>query len=557
MRCLAHSRRALTRPAAILSHDWFHLAAGFACISAASIACAQTFDAAGTWPTFAGNNARNAISRHALPSLSDVAWTLQQYAGLPITWLPQATPVVSATHVFAIGSTQAVGGTREFALFCVSRNTGSVAWRATLPQAPILESQSSAAIDFANGTVLVAAGNTLAAFDLATGVQRWSTVSLQPFVNASPLVTDDLGPRDRVFITTYSPGLVPGELLCINIDPFDAGANPWQPGEIVWSVALGNTSGNTPAMLPRRLGGNSLVVVSTIGDAGLAPGGILAFDAGSPVAPAPAWTFANTRPQGFFGGCTIAIGASGSLEVVAASYAFSGGVTSANTVRLDARTGVLLAETPTNRTNANPIVLPTRRIALATGISGFGSAPSLLWLDSSLGPAAMLWHAARDTWIDADGDGRYDAGEYLRLSGYNTQPAASIFAGRTRLLVPTMQPSGTTINTGESLSIVDPSLTPVQLGFVTQSVALAGGSVALAGANAYSIGSAGLVAFGPVPARFDVNTDSRRNIDDLYAWEAGTGQRDVDNDGVVTSADRDALRALLRSDEPRIMEEQR
>jgi hypothetical protein len=73
----------------------------------------------------------------------------------------------------------------------------------------------------------------------------------------------------------------------------------------------------------------------------------------------------------------------------------------------------------------------------------------------------------------------------------------------------------------------------------------------------YSVGVGGLVAFGRVPAAFDVNGDKRRSIDDLYAWAAGSGARDVNGDGSVNAADRDALRALLRSDEVRVMEEAR
>ena len=525
-----------------------------------AIACAalaQPHDPAGTWPTFAGTNARNALSRHALPDLSVPTWTLNQYQGLSIIWIPQVTPVASASHVFALGSTQPAGQPREFALFAVSRNTGQVSWRAPLPQSPAFESQSSPAIDSRNNTIIVAAGSTLIAYDLTTGSQRWSLLLPQQLVNASPLVTIDAAPRNRAFITTFSPSLQPGELTCINVDPFDAQLNPWQPGELVWSVPIGPTSGNTPAMLPRNLGGNDTIVVATIGNADITPGEIMAFPAASTTQPAPLWVFTNTRPQGFFGGCTIAIGASGRLEVTAASYAFSGTITSANTVRLDAATGVLLAETPTNRTNANPIVLASRRIALATGLGGFNSAPSLFWLDGSLGPAATLINSAHDTWIDSDGDGRYDLGEYLRVSGYNAQPAASIFAGIPRLLVPTIQVAGTTVSAGASLSIIDPSFPATQPSCIRQQTTFAGGSVSLAGANAYSIVSAGLAAFGRVPARFDVDTDSRRTIDDLYAWEASTGQRDVTGDGLITTADRDALRALLRSDEPRILEEPR
>jgi outer membrane protein assembly factor BamB len=517
----------------------------------------QASDPAGAWLTFAGGNARNAVSRHARADVATPAWTLTSDNGLAIAWLAQQSPVVDASRVFAVGSTQAVGQVRVFYVFCVSRDTGAIVWRRALAQEPVLESQSSLAIDAGNGTVIVAAGNTIAALDVGSGAAVWSVVLPQSVVNASPLVTDDFGASDRVFVTTFSPGPVAGELVCINLDGFDAIRNPWQLGEVVCSVPLGNTSGNTPAMMPRRLGGNDLVVVATIGEAGVTAGTIAAFDAKASTGPAAAWAFSNTRLQGFFGGCTLAVTPSGGLEVFASSYAFSGGLTSANTVRLDARSGALLGETSTNRTNANPIVLASGRVALATGISGFGSVPSLLWLDASLGSSATLWNTASDTWVDLDGDGRFDVSEYLRLSGYNAQPAASMFGGQTLLVVPTIQAAGTTIASGSSLSVIDPTRTPVQAGFVVQQSTLAGGSVALAGPNMYSVGVGGLVAFGRVPAAFDVNGDKRRSIDDLYAWAAGSGARDVNGDGSVNAADRDALRALLRSDEVRVMEEAR
>jgi hypothetical protein len=57
------------------------------------------------------------------------------------------------------------------------------------------------------------------------------------------------------------------------------------------------------------------------------------------------------------------------------------------------------------------------------------------------------------------------------------------------------------------------------------------------------------MAFGATPPRCDVNGDGVFNIDDLYAWEQSSGQRDVNRDGGVTSVDRDALIVELRRDE--------
>jgi len=47
--------------------------------------------------------------------------------------------------------------------------------------------------------------------------------------------------------------------------------------------------------------------------------------------------------------------------------------------------------------------------------------------------------------------------------------------------------------------------------------------------------------------RFDVNADTRVDVDDLYTWHHGTGNRDVDQSGAVDGADVAALKCQLRS----------
>ena len=72
---------------------------------------------------------------------------------------------------------------------------------------------------------------------------------------------------------------------------------------------------------------------------------------------------------------------------------------------------------------------------------------------------------------------------------------------------------------------------------------------AIADSNLYTIGAAGLFAFGPPPPNFDVNADQKVDVDDLYAWDQGMGLRDVNLDGSITSADALALEAELRRGE--------
>lgn len=51
---------------------------------------------------------------------------------------------------------------------------------------------------------------------------------------------------------------------------------------------------------------------------------------------------------------------------------------------------------------------------------------------------------------------------------------------------------------------------------------------------------------GPPAGSFDVTTDGVIDINDLYAWHAGLGARDVNNDGQVNAADAALLRTFLR-----------
>ncbi len=51
-------------------------------------------------------------------------------------------------------------------------------------------------------------------------------------------------------------------------------------------------------------------------------------------------------------------------------------------------------------------------------------------------------------------------------------------------------------------------------------------------------------------AQPDVNDNGRNDIDDLYAWEQGSDNRDVDANGMVNSDDREALLKVVRCREP-------
>lgn len=461
-----------------------------------------------------------------VPDLSRTRWTSADDAsGAPIAFVGQAGVVTDGAVVLALGST-ALGGDRLFAFHAW---TGRALWSAAVP-APVFDSWASPAIDAPNDAALVASGDRLVAVDLADGQERWSTRIGDLIVNASPVVTDDLGPRDRAFITdyTFSSG-AEGRLWCVNVDPFDAGTNPYQPGEIVWSVPLGGqTSGNTPAY-------HAGAVYVTVSSNANGAGAIHAFDATATQTPAPLWT-AGSGPAGlgFFGGC--AVDPTGSGAVYAATYGFGPAQFGSNAVRVDAASGALAWSVPTNRTDSIPIGLRDGRMVLSTGIDGFGSLPSVQLLRDDPANAGVLWDSTLD-------------GGPEHLGGWTHQPAAILVGDARWLLVGTPpEASADLFAPHDGLRLVDLSRAPDEPGFVADAFEGAGGSPALARGTVYAVGPIGLVALGTCPA--DVTGDGARDFFDVSAFlahfDAEDRVADLDGNGAHDFFDVSAYLALLQ-----------
>lgn len=492
-------------------------------------ASAQTF-----WSHFARNEARagldgelgavtvNVVSPLWIASTDD--------AGRAITFNGQSGPVVDREHVYALG--RSGGVSRVFAL---RRADGLCVWSAPVPN-PVTDSWSTPALDPAAGAIIIGAGNRVLSLDARTGLTQWSVTLNRNVVNASPLVAPTV-PR-RIFVTDADGFGMSGRLYCINADRFDAALNPFQPGQLLWSTVVGGTSGNSPAFADGR------VIVATVGEFGFSPGSVLAFDASAIVSHPPLWTFENVEPTGFFGGVSIRGG-----SVYAATYAFSGGQTAGNLVKLDANDGSLVWSVPCNRTDATPIVLPDGRVVLSGGLAGFGASPSVQVFQDQGALASMQWDSALATWNDTNSNGVRDSGEYLSIGGWTHQPAAFAHAGGPRLMVGTLPSGSGTSAPCTHARIVDLSLAPDSPSFVVATFSGAGSTPAIVGPSAYTIGATGLHAFGPA---FDVNGDGMIDIEDLHAWEspsAPAASRDVDRDGDVDATDRNALIEDLRRDE--------
>lgn len=437
------------------------------------------------WPQFARTADRRSVADSLPDALGAPRWVVSAWAGAPIRFNGQSGVVIADGRAVALGRHE-VQPVRHIAL-AVDVASGSVLWTANVP-APHLDSWSAPAASVPAALVVVASGTMVSGLDLATGAVRWQAALQRPVVNASPVVTGDLAGRNRAFITDFDGFGGAGRLYCINIDPFDAALNPFQPGEVVWSAVLGNTSGNTPAYA------DGVVYVASVADTlGGGAGRILAFDATAHIAPEPLWTFENPVMAGFFGGVTVRdIGAE--RFIFAASYALYGGQFAANMVKVRAGDGSLVWTVPSNRTDATPIMLGDGRIALSGGIRGFGSAPSIQLFHDSGGSAGLLWDSALDSWVDLNNNTLMDPGEYLLVGGWTHQPAATLAPGGAQLAAGAIRTN--TFEACNDLYLLDLERHPSESGFIISHVQGAGSTPAVSDGAIVTIGPGGLHALG-------------------------------------------------------------
>lgn len=459
----------------------------------------ESIDETSIWSHFAGNakHQSRATPATAIPGLDTPAWIAPGDGTTTYIPIPQTGLVVDRDQVYTIASDPDQPGS-SFAV-AYDRFTGSFAW-ATPIAAPLLDSWSTPAIDTQHHRLIIAIGDQLIAIDTDTGTEAWTTTLDGIIVNASPTLTADQENADRAFITNYSfGGGSSSKLTCINIDPFNAIENPFQPGEIVWQASLaGDSSGNTPAYA------SGMVFVATASNAGSQAGTILAFDATATQAPDPIWTFTNPTSAGFYGGMSIARG-----HLYASSYNFGGLQYNSNTVKVNKATGDLVWSVPTNRTDATPIVLPNGDVIVSGGVPTstsdalpfFGSLPSIEYIDD-LGPSATrLWDSAIDTLDDTNNNGYWDFGEsFLSIGGWTHQPIAYTIGQTPVLLVGTLPQTtlSTYIGHNTQISIIDLTKLPTDPGFISEQFVGTGSTPAMLGSWIYTPGQNGIHAFAPL-----------------------------------------------------------
>ncbi|MFA6046081.1 MAG: hypothetical protein WC718_13945, partial [Phycisphaerales bacterium] len=220
-------------------------------------------------------------------------------------------------------------------------------------------------------------------------------------------------------------------------------------------------------------------------------------------------------------------------RVYAASYAFNGDQqqNSSNMLSLDGFTGDIVWSVPCNRSSTIPIPLPDRRVVLSTGLQSgdvFNQPSVQMFVEStseSQPMATMAWDTSLATWVDLNGNGFIDPGEYFSVGGWNAQPVLITANGRNFVAIGVKAEGFGSNDPSNGLYLLDVDQYPTSPGFVyaCSSATAAGGSVAVAGVSMASIGGDGLTMFGATPDDLDVNGNKARSIDDLYSWESGQG----------------------------------
>ncbi len=487
-----------------LMRAWITTAVWLAIMTAAQTAVAQS------WTHLSGDAARSGVGIGGPSDLGSRQWTATLDVDEEFVWL--SSPVAADGLVFALARQYDDGVHTADLLITFDGGTGERLRDTLLPRG-MLDSWSSPAISPDHREVLAAVATRLLAISVDNGEIQWQCSLPAALVNSSPAVTRGLTsggvPANRVLITSHAPFGV-GVLYGVNIDPFHAMHNPFDPGQIAWSRPLGPTSGNTPAFADG-------LAIAADND-----GRVHAFDA---LDGTPLWS-TSAAADGFFGGVTIRGG-----FVYAASYDFGGSGYSSELVKLDVADGRLVWSTPCERTDSIPIVSGDGRVFLPAGIEGFGSAVKVQAFRDLGSSAELLW----DTYADTGGA--------LRVGGWTNH---ALYSGG--LLYCGVPAGGAFFGPYVELVILDTQRHPSEPGFVAARHAGAGASPALADAL-FSIGEDGLVAL-PACEACDVNCDGALDAFDIEPFvdlliggqpACSTCAGDANRDGAVDSFDIEAF----------------
>lgn len=475
------------------------------------------------WLQFANDGARRASAAVGPIAVPALLWQRStDLSGGPLVYEGPSSPVVWNGRAYANARHYTEAGYTHNKLVAIDVATGEIVFE-TLVSKGAFDSWSSPAVDPVTGIVLLASGSALFAIDADDGGIVWQRPLQRIVVNASPLVAD--GPQPgRAFITDYDPFGGDSLLYCVNLSPFDAATNPFQPGAIVWQEPIGGASGSTAAYADGVVYVATAAGIDGVPDAGI----VWAFDVDAPPGARPLWSTAVG--EGFYGGVCVRDG-----SVYSASYDFAGTQNNSTLAKLRASDGAVMWTAPCERTASIPVVSGDR-IYLSGGLPGFGSAPKVQAFHDSGTSAVKLW----DTYADSGGQ--------LIVGGWSHQMA---LAG-SMLYVGRIPSGGTSWSPYTDLYLLDTSRTPSQPGFVAQVRSGVGSSPALSGGRVYSIGTAGLAALAECA---DFSGDGRTNgadlqgfVDALFSAQPTAEQRglaDISGDGLLDAADASMLATRL------------
>ena len=506
-------------------NTFFHVGATGALL----ISLAATLQAE-SWTHYAGDASRRGTAPRAAQDLNHHAWTVTAAADEEFLW--RAAPVAHNGLVFATvrGFTEPDPNHVEDRVVAFDAFDGYRVWTRPIAK-DVWDSWSSPAVDTRNNTVLVTTGWTLHAIDITSGNVIWTMPTARRIVNASPAVTTDLEadgvPANRALLTDYDGFGDGGTLYAVNVDPFDAIYNPYEPGNVVWTYELNGAAGNSPAYA------DGVVYVAA------SSGTVCAIDvaAGPPVVWEVSVDFTGYPPySGFYGGLAVSNGA-----LYLASYTYYGGQNTGGLFKLNATNGAVVWDTPCERTDAIPVVTDDGQIFIAGGLDDAGSVVTTQAYQDNGTTVTPLW----DTYVDSGGT--------LGIGGWTHQPVYSngyLYVGR-----PYEDPvQWLYFEPYTDLYVIDTAHTPDQPEFIVSQYTGCGASPAIADGTIYSLGKDGLVALEPsVVCLADLDGNGSVGLADLQLLLAAYGTTpgdsgfdsgaDLDRNGVVDLADLQALLA--------------
>ncbi|MGE3181892.1 MAG: PQQ-binding-like beta-propeller repeat protein [Phycisphaerae bacterium] len=489
------------------------------CIAAVSTACAD-------WPQLGGDARHSGLATFGPQSFSRLSWVADPEKGEEFNY--HASPAIADGRVYVSARGYVDNALDATLAIAFHRGTGARAWTTPLPP-EFNDSWSAPCVDSANQRVLFTADQTIYALNEVSGDIAWQCELVRPIVNASPTITAGLfaGPvrRNRALITDFSTS-GNGRVYSINVDPRDDTANPFEPGEIVWSRVVGATSGATVAYE------NGLVIVPSSDfefvnqGAGFAAK-LTAFDVEDG---RQEWVAPLGPNDGFFGGVTLSAG-----FAYAATYDFNGTSDNSRLFKVSLADGAVTWSVPCERSASIPVIAADGTIFLSAGLTGFGSTPKLQAFADLGASAVKLW----DTHDDSSG--------LLVLGGWTSHPVLV----NDRLYTTIPSESGL-FDSFVSAVIVDATAHPADKAFVVDFHDGIGGSIAIdQSGKLVSVGSAGVLAFETLVAG-DTNCDGAITVSDIgpfvialtdpatYAAQfpqCDLRSADVDDNGSVTVSD--------------------